>query len=164
MFRSICFFAAEINPPQNFLSFLLRAFRAKYDPCEGEGPIMPSAIRRYPFRQGEQTTSRTPRRRPARVALHAGAVAHESKVAALRAHLALVALGFRFGAAFGLGGMSGCGRTRLAPLHRLELFRRREVVLRLLLQRDRALKRIGDAAMTTLMCAARGQRRHLAAA
>src|SRR5580698_11059185 len=92
--------------------------------------------------------SRTPRRASTRVALHAGAVTHQGEVAALRAHLALVALGFCFGAAFGLGGMSGCGRTRLAPLHRLELFRRREVVLRLLLQCDRALDRVGgDAGM-----------------
>lgn len=47
-------------------------------------------------------SSRTPRRRPTRIALHTRAVSHESKVAALAAHLAFVALGFCLGAALGL--------------------------------------------------------------
>src|SRR6185436_959764 len=46
--------------------------------------------------------SRTPRRTSARIALHAGPIPHQREVAALRAHLAFVALGFGFCAAFGL--------------------------------------------------------------
>src|SRR5579864_6052907 len=89
--------------------------------------------------------SRTPRRRPTRIALHAGAVAHESEVAALRAHLALIALGLGFRAAFGFRRCGGCRRARLAPLQRLELLGWREIVAHLLLERDRALERVGDA-------------------
>src|ERR1700722_2771222 len=92
--------------------------------------------------------SRTPGRAATRVALHAGAVTHQSEVAALRAHLAFVALGFSFGAAFGFGRRRGLSCTGLAPLHRLELFRWREVVAYFLLQRDRALYGVGgDAGM-----------------
>ena len=40
--------------------------------------------------------------RPARIALHAGAVAHQREVPAFAARLAFVALGLGFGAAFGL--------------------------------------------------------------
>src|SRR5262249_1630353 len=43
--------------------------------------------------------SRTPRRAAARVALEAGAVAHEREIHALRAHLAFVAFGLGLGAA-----------------------------------------------------------------
>jgi len=46
-------------------------------------------------------SSRTPRRCPARVALHASAVAHQGEVAAFAAHLAFVAFGFCLGPAFG---------------------------------------------------------------
>lgn len=46
--------------------------------------------------------SRTPRSATTRVALHAGAVAHEGEVAAFAAHLAFIAAGFCFRAAFGL--------------------------------------------------------------
>jgi len=45
--------------------------------------------------------SATPRRTTARIALHAGAVPHQSKIPALAAHLAFVAFGLGFGAAFG---------------------------------------------------------------
>ncbi|NEV03194.1 hypothetical protein, partial [Bradyrhizobium uaiense] len=41
---------------------------------------------------------RTPRRAAASIALHARPVPHQREVAALRAHLAFVALGLRFGA------------------------------------------------------------------
>ena len=57
----------------------------------GTGPAMTTVI----------ASSRTPRRAATRVALHAGAVAHQREVAALRAHLAFVAPGLGFGAAFG---------------------------------------------------------------
>src|SRR5204863_213312 len=82
--------------------------------------------------------SRTPRRRPTRVALHAGPIPHQRKVTAFAAHLALVALGFGLGAAFGLAG-GCCVGAGLAPLQGFELLGRREVVLRLLFQRDCAL-------------------------
>lgn len=48
--------------------------------------------------------SRTPRRAPARIALHAGPVPHQREVAALRAHLAFVAFCLGFRSALGLGG------------------------------------------------------------
>ena len=46
-------------------------------------------------------SSRTPRRGPARIAFHAGAVAHQGEVAAFATHLAFVAFCLCFGAAFG---------------------------------------------------------------
>src|SRR5690348_14081467 len=49
---------------------------------------------------GEGCPSRTPCRRPACVALHAGAVAHQREVAAFAAGLALVAFGAGFRALF----------------------------------------------------------------
>src|SRR3974377_669622 len=90
--------------------------------------------------------STTPRRAATRIALHAGAVAHQREVAALRAHLALVAFGFRLGPAFGLG-LRGAGRAPLAPL---QPFGRREVVVCFLLQRNRALDGVGDAPALTV--------------
>ena len=48
--------------------------------------------------------SRTPRRAPTRVALHAGAIAHQGEVAAFAAGVALISLGARFRAFFrGIG-------------------------------------------------------------
>ena len=94
---------------------------------------------------GRSAELATPRRGPARIALHAGAVPHQGEIAALRAHLAFVALGLGFGAAFGLAGGGGCGGAGLAPIQGFQLFRRREVVARLLLQRDRAFHRIAGA-------------------
>jgi hypothetical protein len=47
-------------------------------------------------------SSATPRRGPTRIALHAGAIAHQREVAAFTAHLAFIALGLGFGPAFGL--------------------------------------------------------------
>ena len=86
-------------------------------------------------------TSRTPRRASARIALHAGAVPHQREVAALAAHLAFVAFGLGFGAAFGLGRRGGLRGAGLAPLQGFQLFGRRQVVLGFLLQRDRAFER-----------------------
>src|SRR5437764_5202056 len=79
---------------------------------------------------------RTPRGAPARVALHAGAVAHQGEVAAFAAGFALVALGAGFGALLGCGllGVS----LGVGPVERVELLRRRELRLRLDLQRGRA--------------------------
>ena len=56
--------------------------------------------------------SATPRRASAGVALHASAVAHQREVAALRAHLALVALGFRLGPATRKGDGDWTGLVR----------------------------------------------------
>src|SRR5437763_15951919 len=80
--------------------------------------------------------SRTPRGAPARVALHAGAVAHQREVAAFAAGFALVALGAGFGAFLGCGllGVS----LGVGPVERVELLRGRELRLRLDLQRGRA--------------------------
>ena len=89
--------------------------------------------------------SRTPRRAAARIALHAGAIPHQREVAALAAHLALVALGLGFGAAFGLGGGQRLRGAGLAPLQRFELLGRREIVGRFLLQRDGAFDGVADA-------------------
>ena len=92
--------------------------------------------------------SRTPRRASASIALHAGPIPHQREVAALRAHLALVAFGLRLGAPLRLGrDMRHCGGAGLAPLHGLELLGRREVVAGLLLQGDRAFDRIAGAAV-----------------
>src|SRR5579859_151603 len=107
-----------------------------------------------------RSPSRTPRRASARVALHARAVAHQRKVAALAAHLALVAFGFGFGPAFGLGGCGGRRGSRLAPLQRLQLLRRRQIVLGLMLERDRAFNGVGRARGG----AVRGQRSNVAGA
>src|SRR5262245_9102523 len=85
-------------------------------------------------------SSRTPRRAPARVALQARAVAHQREVQALRAHLAFVALGFRFGAAGG-GGRLGVGLVgvRLGEWDlRFELLGGRELALRIALERGGA--------------------------
>ena len=54
-----------------------------------------------PQRCSAARCSRTPRRASARVALHAGAVAHQREVRALAAHLALVAFGLCFGSPLG---------------------------------------------------------------
>jgi hypothetical protein len=57
--------------------------------------------------------STTPRRAPARVALQTRAVAHQGKIPALAAGLALVARNARLGAVFGGGlGVGAC----VAPL------------------------------------------------
>src|SRR5437763_11964411 len=80
--------------------------------------------------------SRTPRGAPARVAFHAGAVAHQGEVAAFAAGFALVALGAGFGALLGrrlLGVGLGVG-----PVQRVELLRGRELDLGLELERGRA--------------------------
>ena len=91
--------------------------------------------------------SRTPRRAAARIALHAGPVPHQREVAALRAHLALIALGLGFGATLRLGWGGGCGAAGLAPLLQgLELLGGREVVADFLLQGDGAFDGVGDAA------------------
>ena len=75
------------------------------------------------------TISRTPRRASTRIALHARPVPHQREVAALRAHLAFVALGLGFRPAFGLARGDGHGGAAgLAPLHGFQLFRRRQVV------------------------------------
>src|ERR1700753_1953446 len=105
--------------------------------------------------------SRTPRRAPARIALHTSPIPRQREISALRAHLAFVAFGFRLGAAFGLARSDGGSRTRLAPLHGLELFGRGEVVADFLLERHGAFDRVGGAAG---LGAVRGQRRDLAAA
>src|SRR5439155_25287085 len=81
------------------------------------------------------SASRTPRRAPAGVALEARAVAHQREVQALRAHLAFVALGFRFGAARG-GGRLGV-RLGEGDL-RFELLGGRELALGLGLERGGA--------------------------
>jgi hypothetical protein len=78
--------------------------------------------------------SRTPRRASTRIALHARPIPHQREVAALRAHLAFVALCFRFRPAFGLGGGDGHRRAAgLAPLQGFQLFRRGQIVLGFLL-------------------------------
>src|SRR5258708_31808400 len=89
--------------------------------------------------------SRTPRRAATRIALHACAVAYQREVAAFAAHLAFVAFGLGFGATLRLGGGGGSGGSGLAPLQRFQLFRRRQVVLGFLLQRDGAFEGVGDA-------------------
>src|SRR5215470_3803786 len=82
-----------------------------------------------------QTSLRTPRRAPTGVALEAGAVAHQREVHALRAHLAFVALGFRFGAARG----GRCLGVRLGERNlRFELLGGRELALGLRLERGSA--------------------------
>src|SRR5215510_12128025 len=95
----------------------------------GQRPPFRIAIRRGFAR------SRTPRGASARVALEARAVAHQREVQALRAHLAFVALGFRFGAARGGGRLGvGLGKRDL----RFELLGRRELALGLALERGGA--------------------------
>src|SRR5260221_4292775 len=82
---------------------------------------------------------RTPRRAPARVALEARAVAHQREVHAFRAHLAFVALGFRFGAARGRGGPGIGTRVGLGERDlRFELLGGRELALGLGLERSGA--------------------------
>ena len=77
-------------------------------------------------------THAAPRRASTRIALHAGPVPHQREVAALAAHLAFVALGLGFGAAFGLAGATAWrGGAGLAPLQGFQLFGRRQVVARL---------------------------------
>jgi hypothetical protein len=74
------------------------------------------------------SNSRTPRRAPTRIALEARAIAHQGEVAAFAAHLALVALGPRFGRALGGVGL-GIG---LGPRQGVERLRGGELALRLL--------------------------------
>ena len=87
------------------------------------GPIAKDPLSRSAGLAKAATTtwcSRTPRRAAAGIALHAGAIPHQREVAALRAHLAFVALGLGFRAAFGLGGDERlCGAAGLAPLEGL---------------------------------------------
>ena len=104
-------------------------------------------------------SSRTPRRATARIALHAGAIPHQREVAALAAHLAFVAFGLGFGAAFGLGRGGGLRAAGLAPLQGFQLLGWREVVARFLLQRDRAFDGVAGAGG----CAVGGQRGDAAA-
>src|SRR5205085_4767376 len=89
--------------------------------------------------------SRTPRRAPARIALHAGAVAHQREIPAFAAHFAFIALGPGFGAALRLARRGGRCSSGAAPLQGFELFRGREVVLGFLLQCDRAFGGVGGA-------------------
>src|SRR5271154_7617944 len=91
--------------------------------------------------------SRTPRRAATRIALHAGAIAHQREIPALAAHLAFVAFGFRLGAALGLDGGGFAGAACSAPLQGLELLRGRKIVAHFLLQRDRALDGVGYAGL-----------------
>jgi hypothetical protein len=84
---------------------------------------------------------------PTRIALHTRPIPHQGKIPALAAHLAFVAFGLRFGAAFGFGGGLFARGAGFAPLQGFELFRRREVVARFLLQRDGAFDGVGDAAV-----------------
>jgi hypothetical protein len=88
----------------------------------------------------------TPRRAAASIALHARAIPHQREVAALAAHLALVALGLGFRAALGLAGSCHLSGAGLAPLEGFELLRGGQVVLDFLLQRDRAFQDIAGAA------------------
>jgi hypothetical protein len=93
---------------------------------------------------------RTPRRAAARIALHAGAVAHQREIPALRAHLAFVTLGLGLGAAFGLGWRKRAGGAGLAPFQGFQLLGRRQVVAYFLLQRDGAFDGVGDAAASAV--------------
>lgn len=77
--------------------------------------------------------SAAPRRRSARVALHAGAVSHQSVVLTLAAGVAFVALGLGFRALLARALLRG-----FLPLQMLERLRGRELLLGLGLQRDRA--------------------------
>ena len=78
---------------------------------------------------------RAPSRAPTRIALQAGAVPHQREVHALATHLAFVALGFRFGAACGGGGLRvGLGEGDL----RFDLLGGREPALGLGLERGGA--------------------------
>src|SRR6185312_12127071 len=89
------------------------------------------------YASSKQLCLRTPRRRPARVALHAGAVAHQREVAALAAGFALVALGAGLGALL-RGGVLGLRAHLLRLGAHLELLRRGELGLRLALERGGA--------------------------
>jgi hypothetical protein len=71
-------------------------------------------------------SSRTPGRASTRIALHTRPIPNQREVAALAAHLALVAFCLGFGAAFGLGRGGGLGAAGLAPLQGFQLFGRRE--------------------------------------
>ena len=83
----------------------------------------------------------TPRRAATRIALHACAIPHQREIAALAAHLAFVAFCLGFRPAFGLAwGDRRGGAAGLAPLQGFQLFRRRQVVARFLLQRDCAFR------------------------
>src|SRR5438477_5364797 len=84
----------------------------------------------------KERVSRTPRGASARVALHAGAVAHQGEVAAFAAGFALVALGAGFGALLGRG-LLGVG-LGVGPVERIELLRGRELRLGLDLERGGA--------------------------
>ena len=79
---------------------------------------------------------RTPRRRAACVAFHAGAVAHQGEVAALAAGFAFVAFGARLGAFFGCGRLGVC--AGVGPGEMLERLRRREFWLGLGFERRAA--------------------------
>ena len=88
-----------------FISFLPGAIRslklcsANYSPAtKAVTTILAHALISFRY----LWLSATPRRASARVALHAGAVAHQREVSALAAHFALIAFGLGFGAAFGL--------------------------------------------------------------
>jgi len=92
------------------------------------------AGRPFAFLSPEPRESRTPRRAPARIALQTSAVPHQREIQALRAHLALIALGLGLGAAFGGGEFgvdAGFGEV-------LELLGRRDFLLGLGFERGRA--------------------------
>src|SRR4051794_22323457 len=101
--------------------------RALLSGVAGTSPATTSE--RVEYAQG----SRTSRGASARVALHAGAVAHQREVAAFAAGFTPVALGARFGALLGRG-MLGVG-LGVGPVECIELLRRRELGLRLELER-----------------------------
>src|ERR1700754_4161833 len=100
--------------------------------------------------------SRTPRRAPARIALHTSPVPYQREVPTLPAHFALIALCLSFGAPFRLARRGLCRGASAAPLQRLQLLRRRQIVLGFLLQRGGAFQGVGGAGG--------GERHHVAAA
>src|SRR5205085_9202058 len=77
----------------------------------------------------EQCPSRTPRRRSARITLHARPIPHQREIPAFAAHLAFVTLGFRFSPAFGFRWGGLLRRSGLAPLQGFQLLGRRQIVL-----------------------------------
>src|SRR5437773_6837531 len=93
------------------------------------------------------SNSATSRRAPTRIAFHARPIPHQREIPALAAHLALVALGLGFLAAFGLGGLGhrGGGAGAAPSLLLLEPLGGREVLLGFLLQGDRAFGGVGGA-------------------
>src|SRR6266481_4947419 len=88
--------------------------------------------------QTTRLTSRTPRRAPTRVALHARPIPHQREMPAFAAHFAFVAFCLGFSPTLGLAWRGLRGGAGLAPLQGFQLFGRRQVVLGFLFQRHRA--------------------------